>query len=51
MDRRTFIGGIAGGLLAWPLAAATQQAVKVQVVGALYPGTSQSQLQRRAVDD
>ena len=38
MDRRTFVGGVAGGLLAWPLAAAAQQPVKVQVVGVLYPG-------------
>ena len=38
MDRRTFIGGFAGGLLAWPLAATAQQPVKVQVVGVLYPG-------------
>jgi putative ABC transport system substrate-binding protein len=37
MDRRTFVGGVAGGLLAWPLAAA-QQPVKVQVVGVLDPG-------------
>ena len=38
MDRRAFIGAIAGGLLAAPLAAAAQQPVKVQVVGVLYPG-------------
>jgi putative ABC transport system substrate-binding protein len=38
MDRRTFVGGVAGGLLAWPLATAAQQPVKVQVVGVLYPG-------------
>jgi putative tryptophan/tyrosine transport system substrate-binding protein len=35
MDRRTFVGGVAGGLLAWPLAAAAQQAGKVPVVGVL----------------
>ena len=38
MDRRKFVGGVAGGLLAWRLAAAAQQPVKVQVVGVLYPG-------------
>jgi putative ABC transport system substrate-binding protein len=37
MDRRMFIGGVAGGLLAWPLAAAAQQPGKVPVVGMLSP--------------
>jgi putative ABC transport system substrate-binding protein len=37
MDRRMFIGGAAGGLLAWPLAAAAQQPGKVPVVGVLIP--------------
>ena len=35
MDRRAFIGGFAGGLLAWPLAATAQQPGKVPVVGVL----------------
>ena len=39
MDRRRFVGGVASGLLAWPLAAAAQQPAKVQVVGVLYPGS------------
>jgi putative ABC transport system substrate-binding protein len=38
VERRTFIGGVAGGLLAWPLAAAAQQPGKVPVVGMLSPG-------------
>ena len=37
IDRRTFIGGFAGGLLTWPLAAAAQQPGKVPVVGVLIP--------------
>ena len=32
MDRRTFIGSVAGGLLAEPLCAAAQQPAKVPVV-------------------
>ena len=39
MDRRMFIGGAAGGLLAWPLAADAQQPGKVPVVGVLYSGS------------
>ena len=35
MDRRTFIGGIAGGLLAAPLAAGAQQVGKVYRIGFL----------------
>ena len=35
MDRRTFIGGFAGGLLAWPLAATAQQPGKAPIVGVL----------------
>jgi len=35
MDRRTFIGGIAGGLLFAPLAARAQQAAKVYRIGIL----------------
>ena len=35
MDRRTFIGGFAGGLLAWPLAASAQQPGKAPIVGVL----------------
>ena len=37
MDRRTFIGGIAGGLLAAPLAAPAQQVGKVYRIGILEP--------------
>ena len=35
MDRRTFIGAVAGGLLAGPPVADAQQAVKIPVVGVL----------------
>jgi putative ABC transport system substrate-binding protein len=37
MDRRTFIGGVSGCLLAWPLASAAQPPGKVPVVGMLSP--------------
>jgi putative ABC transport system substrate-binding protein len=43
MDRRTFLGTVAGGLLAAPLAAAAQQPGKVYKIGYLFaflPGTS-----------
>src|SRR5512144_1411489 len=39
MDRRAFIGTLAGGLLAAPLAAAAQEAAKVRKVGELHPGS------------
>jgi ABC-type uncharacterized transport system substrate-binding protein len=39
MDRRTFLGTLAGGLLAAPLAAGAQQAGRVYRVGVLSPGT------------
>ena len=35
MDRRRFIGAVAGGLLAAPLAAEAQQAAKVARIGYL----------------
>jgi putative ABC transport system substrate-binding protein len=35
MDRRTFIGSVAGGLLAVPLSGAAQQSGKVPIVGIL----------------
>jgi hypothetical protein len=38
MDRRTFIGGLAGGLLAGPLAAEAQPAGKTYQVGIVHPG-------------
>jgi hypothetical protein len=37
MDRRVFLGTLAGGLLAAPLAAEAQQAAKVPRVGYLAP--------------
>ena len=39
MDRRAFLGTLAGGLLAAPLAAAAQEAAKVRKVGELHPGS------------
>jgi ABC-type uncharacterized transport system substrate-binding protein len=42
MDRRTFFGTLAGGLLAAPLAAEAQQAGKVWRIGYLSPATSQA---------
>jgi len=42
MDRRTFIGTLAGGLLATPLAAEAQQAEKVYRIGFLSPGPGPS---------
>ena len=38
MDRRTFIGRVAGGLLAVPLAAEAQQAARMPRIGVLLPG-------------
>jgi hypothetical protein len=38
IDRRTFLGTVAGGLLAAPLAAEAQQAGRVWRVGFLTPG-------------
>jgi putative tryptophan/tyrosine transport system substrate-binding protein len=40
MDRRTFLGSLAGGLLAAPLAADAQQAGKVYRIGVLSPFSS-----------
>ncbi len=42
MDRRRFVGGVAGGLLVWPVAARAQQAAKVPRIGMLLPGTALS---------
>jgi len=39
MDRRVFLGTMAGGLLAAPLAAEAQPAVKIPRVGLLRPGS------------
>ena len=39
MDRRAFLGTLAGGLLAAPLAAAAQTAGRVYRVGVLSPGS------------
>jgi len=44
MDRRTFIGSIAGGFLAVPLDALAQQQGKVWRIGFLYYGSRQSAL-------
>jgi putative ABC transport system substrate-binding protein len=41
MDRRAFIGTVAGGLLAAPLAAETQQPRKVYRIGILSPGPAE----------
>ena len=41
-DRRTFIGSIAGGLLALPLAAQSQQAGRIYRLGFLHPGARPS---------
>jgi putative ABC transport system substrate-binding protein len=42
MDRRVFIGAVAGSLLATPLAAEGQPASKVYRIGVLYPGADNS---------
>src|SRR5262249_17330149 len=42
MERRTFLGVIAGGLLAAPLAAEAQQAQKISKVGDLWGGSPAS---------
>jgi len=39
MNRRTFVGHAAGGLLLSPLAVGAQEPGKAQVVGVLYPGS------------
>src|SRR4030095_11403440 len=38
MDRRTFMGGVAGGLLALPFTPAAQQAARLPRIGVLFPG-------------
>jgi ABC-type uncharacterized transport system substrate-binding protein len=40
MDRRTFLGSLAGGLLAAPLAAEAQRAGRIPRIGILRPGVS-----------
>ena len=40
MDRRTFVGGIAGGLLASPLAAVAQQLPEMRRIGSLSAGSA-----------
>ena len=42
LDRRTFVGGVLGGLLAAPLAAVAQQAGKVYRIGYLSAPTRAS---------
>src|SRR5229473_8063611 len=46
MDRRAFIGALAGGLLAAPLAAEAQRVGSVPTVGVLTPGMASSPLAR-----
>ncbi len=50
MDRRTFVGGVAGGVVVWPLAAAAQQPQRVWRIGYLSateaPGEPQAQSRR-----
>lgn len=48
MDRRTFIGALAGGLAAAPLAAEAQQAGKVYRVGVIASTTSVAELAQHA---
>jgi ABC-type uncharacterized transport system substrate-binding protein len=50
MDRRAFIGTLAGGLLAAPLAAEAQQAGKVYRVGLLLPASAASPISIREVE-
>jgi len=42
MDRRAFISGMAGSLLAAPFAAEAQQAAKIARIGFLAPGRRSS---------
>jgi len=48
MDRRVFIGTLAGGLLAAPLAAEAQSAAKVPRIGYLAPNLAASPHLREA---
>src|SRR6266487_3723272 len=43
MDRRTFIGAVAAGMLAAPLAASAQTATTVRRIGVLSPDPAQTQ--------
>ena len=38
MDRRTFMGGVAGGLVALPTTSGAQQAARLPRIGVLFPG-------------
>jgi putative ABC transport system substrate-binding protein len=38
MERRTFIGGVAGGLLTLPFTSGAQQRARLPRIGVLYPG-------------
>ena len=42
MDRRMFVGGVAGGFLVWLVAARAQQPAKVPMIGMLLSGTAPS---------
>jgi hypothetical protein len=48
MDRRAFLGALASGLLAPPLAAEAQQAVKVYRVGTLHSASREDAVPRIA---
>ena len=47
MDRRAFLGTVAGGLLGAPLGAEAQQSGKVWRIGILSPSTTPSETARR----
>ncbi len=51
MDRRTFIGVIAGGLLAALLAAEAQQATKVYRIGVVWTTSPECPLVRPLLDE
>lgn len=50
MDRRAFLGGLTGGLLAWPLAAGAQPVGKIARIGFLSPATASDPRMQGLVD-